>query len=234
MKRFDLRALLAANRDLPRAFSIENRGADTTLYVYDVIDSMWGVGAKEFAKALSGIPETNTLHLRVNSPGGDVFEARAMVTALRAFGGRKVAHIDGLAASAASYLALAADEVRIAPGAFLMVHQAWTLAMGNANDLVEVAALLEKIDGTIVDDYARKTGADREQIEAWMAAETWFTAEEAIEHKFADAIEEDAPIAAVARWDVVASMEGAPEALANQPVPKYVEMGVDMLERVSL
>lgn len=160
--------------------------ADATLYIYDVIDAYWGISAKEVAQAIAGLDASTTLHLRINSPGGDVFEARAIAAAITQHAGKTVAHIDGLAASAATTIASAAEEVEIVDGGFYMIHNAWTFAMGNKHDMRETAGLLDKVDGAIVSDYAKRTGASAEQIAAWMDAETWFTAQEAVDNKFAD------------------------------------------------
>lgn len=160
--------------------------ADATLYIYDVIDAYWGISAKEVAQAIAGLAPTDTLHLRINSPGGDVFEARAISAAIAQHAGKTVAHIDGLAASAATTIAASADEVEIIDGGFYMIHNAWTFAMGNKHALRETAGLLDKVDGAIVADYAKRTGATAEQLVAWMDAETWFTAQEAVDNKFAD------------------------------------------------
>jgi len=150
-----------------------------------VIDPFWGVSASQFVKDLAGLTQP-TIHVRINSPGGDVFEARAMATAMRNHKSKIVAHIDGLAASAASYIATAAAEVEISDGAFLMIHQAWSIAGGNAGDFRSMADLLDKVDGELVREYAAETGQTVEQITAWMAAETWMTADEAIANGFAD------------------------------------------------
>lgn len=217
MKKFDFRALLAQNKDTKRIFDVVAKDNETTIYVYDAIGDYYGVTAMEFVKQLAGVPKNHTLHLRVNSPGGDVFEARAMVTALRDFKGKTVAHIDGLAASAASYLALAADEVEIAEGAFLMIHRAWTMALGNADDLIETAALLEKIDASIVDDYVRRTGGDRGDIEAMMAAETWLTAEDAKDKGFVDSINKGSKVSDECAWKIAA--QSAPPEPEPTPAP---------------
>lgn len=164
--------------------------SDATLYIYDVIDAYWGIGAKEVAQAIAGLAAGVTLHLRINSPGGDVFEAEAIATAIRQHAGKTVAHIDGLAASAATRVASAAQEVEIASGGFYMIHNAWSFALGNKHDMTATAALLDKVDATIIADYARRTGATPEQIAAWMDAETWFTAQEAVDNKFADRLVE--------------------------------------------
>lgn len=159
---------------------------DATLYIYDVIDAWWGVAAADVVKAIAGLGADTTLHLRINSPGGDVFEARAIRTAIQQHPGKTIAHIDGLAASAATTIADAADEVEIADGGFYMIHNAWTLAMGNKNDMTATADLLAKVDAALVADYARRTGRAAEDVVAWMDAETWFTASEAVSNGFAN------------------------------------------------
>ena len=185
------------------------------LYVYDVIDSYWGASAKDLVEALDAAGD-KVVHLHVNSPGGDVFEARAMVSAVRARqqrGGKVISYIDGLAASAATYLALAGNEVHISDGGMFMVHNSWTLAWGNKSELRSTADLLDKIDGTISADYARKTGASVDQIAAWMDAETWFTGPEALAAGFVDSVIEPpkADDSKAARWNL--------SAYANAPKP---------------
>lgn len=157
-----------------------------TLLLYDVIDSYWGVSATDFNKALASMANKKVT-LLVNSPGGDVFDGRAMASAIAAHGNVH-AVIEGVAASAATYVTAACASVTIAKGAFYMIHNAWTMAYGDKEELRQTAELLDKIDETIVDDYERKTGQSREQLTAWMNAETWFTADEAVEHGFADAL----------------------------------------------
>lgn len=174
---------------LPRQYRQLAGEREATIWLYDVIgDEIWGgVSAKTFVKDLAAITAP-TIHLRINSPGGDVFEARAMVTALRQHPARVIAHIDGLAASAASYIALAADEVEMAEGAFLMIHNAWGVVVGNRHDLLDMAETLEKIDTTILADYQARTHRSSSDIQAWMDKETWFTATEAIDAGFVDRI----------------------------------------------
>jgi ATP-dependent Clp protease protease subunit len=152
----------------------EVAGDTATIYVYDIIDGMWGVGAADLAAQLSGITAPNIV-LRINCPGGDVFEGRAMMTCSSSTP-PITAKIDGIAASAASVLVLAAESVEIAEGGFFMIHKGWTFMMGNADDLRVTAGLLDKVDGTMITDYAAKSGKDPAEIEAWMKAETWFDA----------------------------------------------------------
>lgn len=206
--------LLSRNKETPRAFRVEKAGDnEATIYLYDVIGYDWwsggGITALDFAKELAALGD-KTLHLRFNSPGGDVFEGRAIVAALNAYRGKVVGHIDGLAASAASFIAVHCDELEITDGAFVMIHNGWTLAMGDRHAMTECAALLEKIDGSIVDDYLTRMSIERGEIAAMMDAETWFTASEAVANGFADRLaakDEKADAnakAAVTGWDLSA------------------------------
>ncbi len=207
--------LLADNRSAPRRFEVKAEAEEATVYLYDVVvsdDFFGGVSAQAFVKELNAITAP-LIHLRINSPGGDVFAARAIEQAIREHKSKVVAHIDGYAASAASYVALAADEVVIAEGGFYMIHKAWTFAYGNADDLVETAALLEKVDDSLVTTYAKETGQTPEQIREWMAAETWFSAQEAVDNGFADRLAEDAPKASA--WNLSAYAKAPKSAQAS-------------------
>lgn len=179
--------LIKNNLDKPRKFEIKAQGDETEIYIYDAIDSYWGVSAQSFVKELNQITSPN-ITLRINSPGGDVFDARAIATAIKNHKSNITAKIDGLAASAATYIALAADKVEMSEGAFFMIHKGWTFMMGNADDAREVADLLDKVDQSIANDYMKKTNQEMEQIEEWMSAETWFDAQEALDKGFIDAI----------------------------------------------
>ena len=194
--------------------------ADATLYIYDVIDAYWGVSAKEVAQAIAGLKPADTLHLRINSPGGDVFEARAIAAAISQHAGKTIAHIDGLAASAATTIAVSADEVEIVDGGFFMIHNAWTFAFGNKHDLRETAGLLDKVDNAIVGDYAKRTGATTEQLVDWMDAETWFTAQEAVDNKFATRMAEPAKASnATSKTFNLGVYDKTPKALLEKPEP---------------
>lgn len=161
---------------------------EATIYLYGVIGGWWGdIDAEAFSKAIAGI-KASTIHVRINSPGGDVFDARAMMTAARAHSAKIVAHIDGLAASAATAFAMAADEVEISQGSRFMIHRAWTVTIGNQNDMREAATLLDGIDNDLASDYATRSGQDRGQVMTWMDAETWMNADEAVERGFADRV----------------------------------------------
>ncbi|MFT4098619.1 MAG: Clp protease ClpP [Rhodoblastus sp.] len=163
---------------------------DTTeVMVYDEI-GFWGVTAKDFAATLAGISTPNIV-LRINSPGGDVFDGIAIHSAIKAHAAKVTARIEGLAASAASFLALAADSVEMDANAFFMIHNAWGLAIGNKADMQDMATVLAKIDGQIAAIYAAKTGKSAAAMAALMDGETdgtWFNADEAKAEGFVDAI----------------------------------------------
>ena len=184
-------ALLAANKGRGKFHAQATAQGEATLWLYDTIvsDDYWGgVSALTLGKQLAEYRDKAIIHLRINSPGGDVFAGRAMETLLAEHPAKIVTHIDGIAASAASYVALAGEERIISPGGMFMIHKAWTLAWGNADDIRKTAALLDQIDETLVATYAAKTGQTPDQLRDWIAAETWFTAEQSLEYGFATAI----------------------------------------------
>lgn len=199
------------------------------VYVYDVIDRDWGASAKALIEALAPMAG-KPVALHINSPGGDVFEARAMVAAVRGHGAPVTVYIDGLAASAATYLALAGDKVHINDGGLFMVHNSWTLAWGNKHELKSTADLLDKIDGTIAADYSRKTGASTEQIAEWMDAETWFTAEEAKAAGFVDEISGQVDPDKSARWNLSA-YDNAPK--PKEPEPEDIAAQAERVQRLN-
>lgn len=151
------------------------------------IDPFFGISAGAVLAQLDQIT-AGEIRLRINSYGGDVFEGVAIHNALSAHPARIVAEIIGCAASAASWVAMVADEVLIWEGAMMMIHQAWQPVAGNADILGEAMAVLRKIDDSMAGAYARRTGLPDAEIRAMMAAETWMTAEEAVAKGFADRV----------------------------------------------
>jgi ATP-dependent protease ClpP protease subunit len=169
-----------------RPVNVVRNAAEASLYIYDVIDPYWGVSAVQVIDAVTQAGDAEVLHVYINSPGGDVFEGRAIMAALSRFQGKTIAHIDSLCASAATGIALACNEVEMSDGAFFMIHNASCVAWGDKSDLRETADLLQKVEGSIIADYVAKTGKPEADIVAWMDAETWFTAAEALENGFVD------------------------------------------------
>lgn len=175
-----------------------------TIYLYDVFSEWWGLSARDIAPAIAAIT-AKTLNVRINSPGGDVFEARAIKTALEQHPARVVAHVDGWAASAASFVMLAADEILIARGAMVMIHNAQGFAIGDAREMRATAELLDKVTATVADDYVAKTGIASAEIRRMMDEETWMMADEAVAKKFCDRVMEKAAKATdLARFDLSA------------------------------
>jgi ATP-dependent Clp endopeptidase proteolytic subunit ClpP len=172
----------------------------------------YGVDAKSFAQAMAGVTAPKIV-VRINSPGGDVFDGLAIFNTLKAHPAKVETVVDGLAASAASFIMLAGDTVRMNENSIAMIHSAWALGIGNAADLRELAATLDKVDGQLANIYQKKSGKDLEEISAAMSAETWFTAEEAKDFGLIDAVitdEAPEPDAKNAAEDDIAGLAGSP------------------------
>lgn len=163
-------------------------GDTATVYVYDVIGA-FGVEAADAVKAIAAIQKAN-IHVRINSPGGDVFDARAIKTALEQHPAKVTAYIDGVAASAASFLMLAAENIQIAAGAFVMIHNPWGFAMGDAREMRATAQLLDQVAEAIRNDYSARTGLDSAAVAKMMDDETWLEASDAVAQGFADSVME--------------------------------------------
>ncbi len=198
------------------------------LMLYDPISDMtwWGdeTTPKEFKKELDALGDISQLNIYVNSEGGDVFAGQAIYSMLKRHSAKKTAYIDGLAASIASVVVMAADKIVMPKNAMMMVHKAWTFAIGNADDMRKLADDMDKIDESIVTTYTEKTGKTADEIKDLLAAETWMTADEAVADGFADEIEEAKQIAA--------SLDGSFLMLNGQKMdlskyhnaPKFIEL----------
>jgi len=164
--------------------------ADNTISVYDPIGfDPWtgdGVTANRIAAALRVIGEDRDVIVNVNSPGGDMFEGLAIYNLLRQHKGTVTVKVLGLAASAASIIAMAGDQIQIARAGFLMIHDCWLMAMGNRNDFREIADMLEPFDRAMADIYATRTGESIDNMLKLMDAETWIAGTAAVEQGFAD------------------------------------------------
>ena len=162
---------------------------DAEIMIYDAIGAdFWGDGvtAKGFDKDLKALGSPKKITVRINSGGGDVFDGVAIFNTLARHPARKVVEVDGLAASAASVIAMAGDEIRMGEGAFLMIHNAWGFAMGNAAEMRRTATLLDSVSGQLAEIYARRTGRKAAEVVRMMDAETWMDAETAIAEGFAE------------------------------------------------
>jgi ATP-dependent protease ClpP protease subunit len=162
-----------------------------TISIFDAIGyDPWsgdGVTAKRISGALRAIGGADVT-VNVNSPGGDMFEGLAIYNLLREYKGAVTVKVLGVAASAASVIAMAGDEIQIARAAFLMIHNAWVVAAGNRNELRDIADTLEPFDAAMADIYSVRTGADLKAMQKLMDSETWIGGSAAVEQGFADAM----------------------------------------------
>ncbi len=180
-------------------YTIHAQATGAELVIYDEIGA-YGVSAKGFLAELGALPDGTPLALRLNSPGGSVFDAVAIYNAIKRHTGTVTVWIDGIAASAASYIAMPGDEIVMPDNAFLMIHDPAGMVMGTAIDMRAMAEALDKIKGSLLQGYAAKSGRSQEEIAPLMAAETWLDAKDALDLGFADRIAE--PVRIAARFDV--------------------------------
>lgn len=186
-------------------------GGVTEIDLYGEV-GMWGVTAAAFREALANV-NTSDIVLNINSPGGDVFDGVAIYNDLVGHAARVEVRVTGLAASAASLIAMAGDEIKISSNAFFMIHNAWSVAVGDKRAMAARAKFLEKVDGELAKTYASRTGADVGDIASLMDAETWMTADESVDAGFADAItDEDDSEEAAAAFDL-SDFKNVPRAL---------------------
>ena len=223
----------AGKRAVVRAEVSSTESTEATLYLYGPIDSwggMWGISAAEVAQALTALPSgTTDLTVRINSPGGEVFEAVAIMNLLRDHSARISARVDGIAASAGSFLAVSADELIMGGNTELMIHDAWGLAIGNAEDMRKYGDMLDRVSDDIASVYSGKAGGGTEHWRDYMKAESWFNAEEAVELGLADSVnngteeETDAETEPAARMrfdtETLFQYAGRTQAPAPAPVP---------------
>ncbi|WP_377299730.1 head maturation protease, ClpP-related [Rhizobium sp. SGZ-381] len=167
---------------------------DNVITVFDVIgEDYWSGGgftAKRTAAALRSIGERDVV-VQVNSPGGDLFEGLAIYNLLRAHKGKVTVNVMGYAASAASIIAMAGDEIVMGLGTFMMVHNAWGMVIGNRHDLADAAKLFEGFDSAMTDIYEARTTSSRKDIVKLLNAETWLSPTDAVAAGFADRIDSD-------------------------------------------
>ena len=199
-------------------YTIRARASGTEVLIYDEIGA-YGVTAKGFLAELGALPGDAAIDLRLNSPGGSVFDAVAIYNALKRHAGEITVWIDGIAASAASYIAMAGDIIVMPENAFLMIHDPSGMVMGTAGDMRAMAEALEKIGASLNKGYAAKSGKSEKDIAALMAAETWFDAADALDMGFADTM--SVPVRIAASFDVSQFQNTPPEIIeAVKPADK--------------
>lgn len=166
------------------------------LILYGIIDRWGDIDPRAVRDELKELGDVAELHVRINSEGGSIFDGLAVYNTLKGHSAKIVVHVDGMALSMASVIAMAGDEIVMAEGAMLMIHNPLWLAAGEAEDMRQAADVMDKLKDQLVGIYAGRTGQPTADIASLMDAETWFTAEEAIALGFADRQEDRMAIAA--------------------------------------
>lgn len=225
--------LVSANKDKKREFTIQQNGDAVDIYLYDII-GYWMDETEMLVRDIRAIT-ASTINLRINSPGGDVFDAVAIKSALKEHSAEVVAHVEGMCASAATNIVMGADRSEIVPGSRFMIHNAWTLAVGDRHEHMSTADLLQSIDTEMAAFYAEKTGMDAEQISNLMDAETWFAAQEAVDAGFIDAVkgQDSGDASALARWDLSAYKNAPKVDASNNDGRARALRRLEMLKRTA-
>lgn len=225
IRRSSIKSFPSKNKIESKVLDKKSDKTEATIYLYGEIGGYFGIDAQEWITEFNTI-DADTIHIRINSNGGDLFMARAMKTAIMQSKAKTIAHIDGLAASAASFFALGANEVEIVDGGFIMVHKALSFIdiFGYfnedhfdqlINELQKEKDLHAKINDTIAKDYAKQTGKTVEEAIVWMTEETWFTAEESKELGLVDRIYDGEPVDGHFDLEIFAN---APQELVNRTI----------------
>lgn len=222
-------------------YSLRNSGATTAeLYIYDEI-GYWGTTASDLVAALSQLQGVTAIDVHLNSPGGDVFDGIAIMNCLRACAATVTTYVDGIAASIASVIAMAGDRIVMGPHSQLMIHDASGLCLGNAEDMTEMATMLNFQSDNIAAVYAERTGGTVEDWRAKMSVESWYTADEAVAAGLADEVAQRPAQAAAGvpmdkAWDLTmfayAGREKAPAPAVAKVAPETVEVKPAVGERV--
>lgn len=206
---------------MPRAekfwnFQRSSAQKECELHFYgDISSRSWDgdeVTPQAFQRELDSFKDTEKMKIYINSGGGDVYAGLAIYNMIKRAPQETTVYVDGIAASAASVIAMAADKIVMPKNAMMMIHNAWTFAGGNANKLRETVSKLERIDGTLAQIYSDRTGIDTETIRAMMDKETWMNGDEAVAQRFADEVEANKRFKACAEMDEYkAQWENAPD-----------------------
>jgi len=206
-------------------YKITNKADKAEIWIYEMIgEDFWsdsGVTAKGFQKDLAKITASG-IDLHINSPGGEVFDGITIYNLIKNHPAKVTTYIDGVAASIASVIALAGDEVLMAENALMMIHNPYGMAAGDSKEMRKMADVLDVVGGSIAKAYISKTDKTEDEIQALMDAETWMTADEAIELGFVDEVTEKMDMAASAKFAPImakAGFKNVPEIINAKDVP---------------
>ena len=200
-------------------YDIQASNETTEIKIFDVIGWPF-IEAFDFCSDLDKI-NTKNIKVNINSPGGDVFDGIAIYNALLDHQAHVTTYVSGLAASMASIIAMAGAERQIARSAFMMVHSPWAFSMGNADEMEKEAKILRKIENTMADVYALKTGKNQTQMLQVMKDETWYTGQESVDAGFSEKICFDDKDQKQAKFDL--SMFSRAPAVAGETTKRQIE-----------
>lgn len=192
--------------------------SNADIFIYDEI-GYWGVTAKQFVSDLKALGEVSHINLHINSPGGDVFDGIAIFNALKHHGAAITVHIDGVAASMASVIAMVGNPVIMPENTMMMIHKPWGFAGGDANDMRDYADLLDKVESVLIPAYAQKTGKPPEEIAALLEDETWMSGAECLAMGFADQTTPALQAMACIQSKRIEEFEKMPDSIRNMITP---------------
>lgn len=204
-------------------FKVENLAdSEKKVLIYDEIGG-WGIRAIDLINEINSGNTKLPLNVYINSPGGDLVEALAIFNAIKRYEGDTTAYVDGIAASAASYISMAFDKVVMPENTMMMIHDPISYAFGNADEMRETADLLDKFKNSILSGYADKSGKTVDDISALLSNETWLTAQEAVDMGFADEIIGAIEVVAMSReWN----FKNAPESIIKNEAVAALEFEI--------
>ena len=180
---------------------IQAKGKSAEILLYEDIGGRFGITADMFIKEVKALGVVDNIDLRINSNGGNVFDGIAIYNYLQAHKATITVHVDGLAASIASIIAMAGDTISMADNGWLMIHDPWVMTTGTANDLRAAADTMDGIRGSLLDTYMKRASASREDVSAMMTAETWLNATDAKKHGLIDNVSGAMKVAASVKFD---------------------------------
>lgn len=206
-------------------FFAKANGKRGEIFIYEDIGEGWfgGITAKSFSDELKRVGDVDELDIYINSPGGSVFDGLAIYNQILRHGAKeKTTHIDGLAASIASIIALSGTKIKMAANASFMIHDPWTFAIGTAEDLRKSAETMDKLRDTLLDTYVSRSGGNRDSISKQMTEETWFSAQEALDAGFITEITESKKIESA--FNLVSKFKSPPERLLSEAKSSKVQI----------
>jgi ATP-dependent Clp protease, protease subunit len=218
-------------------------GGELEILLYEEIgQDFWtgeGTTAKSFAEDLKAAGNVLRIHLRVNSPGGNVFDGLAIYNTLLSHGATITAQVDGLAASIASVILMSASRITMGASSLLMIHQPYSAISGNADEHRKMAETLDLVAGSMIKAYRRHSKKTKPEIEAMMTAETWLDADQAIDAGFADEVSEDDDDADVAARVDLSKFRRVPQQIAARfaaraSTPRVESVSAEERQRLAL